>query len=239
MCGLFTQDNIPVFITGEFVEQVLFGEFPAISFFRSEIFRDGESRHDRTVVDGVEFHLVGYLQRVAEGFRNIRKEGIHLSRRLHPFLFGITHTVRVVQVFTRTEADQAVMCFRVFCVDKVNVIGRDYLDIVFTRQFQNRLVGCYLVRVYILCGVRIMCFMPLYFQVVIFSEQVLEPKNRFFGLVHPSVQDMLWNFPTDTGGAYDQVFVIFFQQLLVDTRTSVKTFRPGQRNHLDQILVAV
>ena len=105
MCGLFTQDNVSVFIAGEFVEQVLFGEFLAISFFRPEIFRDGEGRHDRTVVDGVEFHLVGYFQCVAEGFRNIRKDGIHLCCRLHPFLFGVAHTVRVIQIFTRTKAD--------------------------------------------------------------------------------------------------------------------------------------
>lgn len=103
----------------------------------------------------------------------------------------------------------------------MNVVGRDNLDIVFTRQFQNRLVCRNLVGVYILCGVRVMCLVPLYFQIVIFSEQVLEPKDRFFGLVHPSVQDMLRNFPTDTGRANDQVFMIFFQQLLVDARTSV------------------
>ena len=135
MCGLFAQDNVPVFIAGKFVEQILFGEFLAISFFRPEIFGDGEGRHDRAVVDGVKFHLVGYFERVAEGFRNIRKDGIHLSRRLHPFLFGVAHALRVVQVFTRTEADQAVVRFRIFRVDKVDVVGRDHLDIVFTRQF--------------------------------------------------------------------------------------------------------
>ena len=119
------------------------------------------------------------------------------------------------------------MSFRIFRIDEMNVVGRDNLDIVFTRQFQNRLVCRNLVGVYILCGVRVMCLVPLYFQIVIFSEQVLEPKDRFFGFVHPSVQDMLRNFPTDTGRANDQVFMIFFQQLLVDARTSVKSFRPG------------
>ena len=179
------------------------------------------------MVDGVEFHLVGYLKRVAEGFGNIGKDGVHLCRRLHPFLFGVAHTVRVIQIFTRTEADQAIVRFRIFRVDKVDVVGCDNLNVVFASQFQNRFVSRYLVGVHILCGAWIMRLVPLYFQIVIISEQVLEPKDRFFRLVHSSVQDMLRDFSPDTGGAYDQVFVIFFQQLLVDARTSVKSFRPG------------
>ena len=84
-----------------------------------------------------------------------------------------------------------------------------------------------------------MCLMALYLQVIIFPEQILEPEDRFFRFVHPSVQDMLRYFPTDTGGTDNQVFMIFFQQFLVDTRPSVETFRPGEGDHLDQILVPV
>ena len=128
----------------------MFAELLAVAFLRPEIFGNGEGRHDRTVVDGIEFDFIGYFERVAQRFGHIRKDRVHLRRRFHPFLLGVTHAVRIIQVFARTEADQPVVRFGIFCIDEMDVVGCDYLYVVFFRQLEYNLVDCHLVGVGVL-----------------------------------------------------------------------------------------
>ena len=222
----FAQDDFAVLVACKLFEQILFGQLGAVGFFGSEFFRYGKCRHDRTAVDGVEVYFVGYLKRIAEYFGNIGKDGVHLGGRFHPFLFGIAHTGRVVEVFAGTEADQAVVCLGIFLVDEMHIVGGDQLDIVFVSQFDQDLVHFLLFGIRGAVGIRIVCLVPLHFQVIVFAEQVLEPEDRFFRLVYPVMHDMLWNLTSETGGTDDQVFVIFFQQFVVDTRTAIEAFGP-------------
>jgi len=68
-------------------------------------------------------HLVGYLQRVGQGFRVFGKDLVHLSLRLEPFLFGVSHAAWVVQIPACVQANQTVMGFGVFFIHKMHVVG--------------------------------------------------------------------------------------------------------------------
>ena len=204
----------------------MFSQFGPVGFFCSELFRYGESRHDRAAVDRIEINFIGYFKCIAECFGNIGKDGIHLCSRLHPFLFGIAHTGWIIEVFACTEADQAVVRFGIFLIDKMDVVGGDQLHIVFTCQFDQDLVYFLLLRKGSTVGIRVMCLVPLHFQVIIFAEQVLEPKDRLFSFIYPIVHDMLRYFTSQAGRANDQVFMVFLQQFMIDTRAPIKTFRP-------------
>ena len=74
------------------------------------------------MVDGVIFYLVKNLQRIAQRFGNVGKEFVHLFACFHPFLFGIKHTARIIQILTGTQTDQTVVRFRILFIYKVNII---------------------------------------------------------------------------------------------------------------------
>ena len=96
--------------------------FP-ILFLCSKVLRNGKSRHNRSMVDTVKLHLVTNIYRIRQRFGHIGKDFIHFRTRLHPFLLGVKHTVGVIQIFSRTQANQTVVCFGILLVYKVNVIG--------------------------------------------------------------------------------------------------------------------
>ena len=121
----------------------------------------------------------------------------------------------------------------------MDVVGCNQLDIMFTCQFDQHFVYFLLFGIGGAVGVRVVCLVPLYFQVIIFAKQVFEPLDRLFRLIYPVVHDVLRDLSPQTGRADDQVFMILFDQFMVDTRTSVETFRPRDGYHLDQVLVAV
>ena len=62
-CG-FVQNDIPVFVPSEFVEQIFFGQFFSILFFCTEVFGNRESGHQRRVVDGIKLYLIENFQRI-------------------------------------------------------------------------------------------------------------------------------------------------------------------------------
>ena len=135
--GFLVQDYFPIFVLRKFIEQIFFRIFLPVSFFCSEILGNGESRHDRSMVYGVVFHLVQNLQRIGKRFRNIGKKLVHLRLGFHPLLLGIKHTARIVQILARTQTDKAVVRLGILLVHKVNVIGADYFYIVLPGIFQQ------------------------------------------------------------------------------------------------------
>ena len=100
-------------------------QFLTVGLLGTELLGNGESRHDRTAVDGVEFYFVGYLERITQSFGDIGEDGVHLGGCLHPFLLGVAHTLGVVQVFAGTKADQAVVGLSVVGIDEMDVVGGD------------------------------------------------------------------------------------------------------------------
>ena len=121
--GVFlAQHYVAFLVASELIEQFLLGDSLAILLFCAEIFRDGEVRHDRCIVNGVGLYLVEHLNGIAERLWHIGKDLVHLLASFEPFLLGIKHTVRVVEILARAQADKAVVSFGVFFVDKMHVV---------------------------------------------------------------------------------------------------------------------
>ena len=87
------------------------------------------------MVYAVELYLVADVARVVQRLGHIGKQGIHLFARLEPLLLAVEHTFRVVQVFARTQADQAVVCFGILLFHEVHVVAAYQLDAVFLAEF--------------------------------------------------------------------------------------------------------
>ena len=105
LCRRFIHDHIAIFILGKFIEQIFFGEFLTIFLFCSEIFGNGKSRHDRRIIDRIKLYLIAYIASIRQCFGHIGKHFVHFFTGFHPLLFGIKHTVRIVQILTRTQTD--------------------------------------------------------------------------------------------------------------------------------------
>ena len=127
----FTHHHFSVLITGKLIKQVFLREALAVLLFRSKILRDSKSRHDRRMVYRVELHLVTDIYRIRQSLRHIRKDFVHFLPRLHPLLLGIQHTLGVVQVFSGTQANQAVVRLGILFVHKVHIVGTNQLYIIF------------------------------------------------------------------------------------------------------------
>ena len=121
----------------------------------------------------------------------------------------------------------------------MDVVGGDQLDVMFVCEFDHYLVDFLLFGIGGTVGIRVVCFVPLHFQVIIFSKQIFKPFDRLFRLVDLAVHDVLWNLSSQAGRTDDQIFMVFFEQFVVDTRTSVEAFGPRNRYHLDQVLITV
>ena len=93
----------------------------------------------------------------------------------------------------------------------MDVVGSDQLDIMFAGEFDQDLIHFLLFGIRGAIGVRVVCFVPLHFQVIIFSEQFFEPQDGFFCFIYPIMHNMLRYFATQTSGTDNQVFVIFLQ----------------------------
>ena len=156
-----TQDNIPVFIPRELVKQILLCQFLPITFFRSKVFGNIKSWHNRSAVNTIEFNLICYFQRITQSIRDIAENLIHLGSCLHPLLFRITHTIRIIQILSRTQADQAIVRICILFVDEMHIIGSNNLDTMFMGQFNQDLIDFYLMFIYSLVGIRSMCLMTL------------------------------------------------------------------------------
>ena len=113
------------------------------------------------MVDGVVFYLIKNFQSIAQCFGHVGKEFVHLFACLHPFLFGIKHTSRIIQILTGTQTDQTVVRFRILFVYKVNVIRTNQFDIEFLSILYQMFVHIHLQRVAFVIGTGNSRFMAL------------------------------------------------------------------------------
>jgi len=150
-----------MFILSKLVEQVFFCKLRPIPLLCSEIFGNGESRHDRCMVDRVVFYLIKNLQCIAQCFGHVGKEFVHLFACLHPFLFGVKHTGRIIQILTGTQTDQTVVRFRILFIYKVNIIRTNQFDIEFLSIFYQMFVHIHLQRITLMIGTGNSRFMAL------------------------------------------------------------------------------
>ena len=211
-----------VFVAGKLLKQIFGGEFFSPLFLGAEILGYGEERHNRVVLDVVEFHLIEYLQCVAERFGYIGKDGVHFSRSLKPLLLGIKHTLWVVEFPTSRKAYQVVVCFGVVFVDEVNIVGAYQFHIEFFREFYEHLIHFLLKRIYFEIGaLSRVCLVALEFEVIIFAKHTLEPFYNIPRIVDATCSDEFRHLTTQASRAHYQIFMKFGKMLFIDARVVV------------------
>ena len=222
----------------ELLHEVFGGVFSPIRLLRSERRIDLEEGHQRGRVDGVHLHLVSDLYGVAQRLGHIGEDGVHLGRRLDPLLFGVSHTVWVVDLLARAEADQSLVRIGVVLVHEMRVVRSDQFHAVLSRKLHQHPVHLHLLRIRRRVRIRRMRLVALQLEVEIFAEESLEPQQRLLGLVLLTGHDQLRDLTPEASRGDDQPLVIAFQKLLIDPRIAIKALRPSQRNELDEVLVA-
>ncbi len=236
---LLAQHDVAVLVARHLVEEHFAGEPLPIFLLKAERCRNLEVRHDRVVLDVVIFvALIDNFYRIAQSLRHIGEKFVHLGRRLEPLLLGVAHSVRVVQILARIQADQVVMGIAVLLVHEVYVVGADELDAVLLRHLDEELVVRFLLLVALWIVERILRDVALEFQIVVVAEQVLMPQDSHLGSCNVARLELLGHLATDARRTADQVLVVFFKHVVVDTRTHVVAIDPADRHRLDKVLVA-
>ena len=83
------EHHVAILILGEFVEELFLRDACTVFLFGTKFFGDVEEGHDRSMIDGVELHLVQDLLSGGQRLGNIFENLIHLLRRFEPFLLGV------------------------------------------------------------------------------------------------------------------------------------------------------
>ena len=96
---LFGHHHIAFLIAGEFIKQIFRRIFFAVFLFCSQFRWNGKNGHQRVRIQLIFFHFVRYLLSIGNCFRQIREEVYHFLCCLEPFLTGIAHSLRVINVF--------------------------------------------------------------------------------------------------------------------------------------------
>ena len=233
--------DIAVLVLRKFVVEVLLREARPVFLFRAEIFGNLEVGHNRGVVDGVGLALVANLQRIAERFGNVGKDGVHLCLRLEPLLLRVEHSRGVVEVLARGQTDEAVVGLAVLLIYEMDVVAANDLNIIALRNVEKDGVDLLLHRIGFAIGahVRVGHLVSLEFYVVVIAKDVFEPTHRFFSPLNVALHNLLRYLATQTGGADNQVFVKLLQIFVVRTRTHIEAVHPRARNEFDEVVVAV
>ena len=93
------------------------------------------------MIDAVDFYLIQYFEGIGKGFGNIREHIIHLLAGLEPFLLGIAHTVRVVEILAGSDTEQMVVSLGSLLILEVAVVGTYQLDVKLPCHLDEFLVG--------------------------------------------------------------------------------------------------
>ncbi len=208
---------------------------------RTKTLGDGEERHDGTVVDAVGLHLVEHLQGIGQRLGHIGENGVHLSPRLKPLLLGVAHTVRVVEVLARGDAEQMVVRLGSLLVLEVAVVGTNQLDAIFLGKLDEYLVRLLLQGESLAVGEdgRVRDLMALQLQVIVIAEDTVIPLASLPRPLDVPVENLAGHLAGDTGRTDDQVLVIFLQVGTVCTGTHIESVHPRVAHQLDQVFVTV
>ena len=203
-----------------------------------EVFREDELRQDGGGVDVVSLHFVRDFHGVLDDFRVVGEDGRHLVLRLEVFLLGVADTVRVVVVVVEGEADEAVVGRAVFLADEVDVVGRDDLHVVLGGQLEDGFVHHLLHHVDLCVGAGDFGLVALHLEVEVVAEKVFVPFDGGFGFLEVAAVDGSRDLAGQTGGAADDAFVVFLQELAVDLGFLVEAVDEGVGAELHEVVVA-
>src|SRR5574344_1419892 len=106
---LLTHHHITVLILRELIEEIIVGETSAIVSLGAKLRWNLKVWHDRAILDVVLLALAHYLHSVAQSLGHIAEQLVHLGCCLEPFLKRISHTVWVIKILARIQADEMVV----------------------------------------------------------------------------------------------------------------------------------
>ena len=188
----------------------MLGIFLSIAFFRAEVLGNGEVRHNGRMVDAVKFHLVADVHRIRQGFGYIGEDFVHLRLGLHPFLFGIEHTGRVVQILSSTQTNQSVMRLGILFVHEMHVVGTHQLHAELFGVFYQLGIG-YLLKfksLTVRLHIRVLYLVALQLQIEIIAKHPFIPLDSFLRLIQFSLNNLFGDLSRYTRRADNQSFVI-------------------------------
>ena len=129
LLGIFLAHNDLTFlVTGKLVEQILFRVFLPVLFFRTDLRRDRENRHQRIRIQFIIFNFINNLLRILDYLRNILEQLFHLGRRLEPLLPRVPHPIRIIQILTSIQTNQQVMRLRILRIQEMHIVRGNHLD---------------------------------------------------------------------------------------------------------------
>ena len=108
------------------------------------------------------------------------------------------------------------MRFCIFFVHEVGIVGSNNLNTVFTRQLNQDRVHLFLSLIHLYVRSGLLCLMALNLNIIVLSEEVLEPFYCFFRFAEiitfcDSIEDFLRYLTTQTCGTTDDAFMPFLQ----------------------------
>ena len=146
---------LTILIGSELFIELLFCIFLMPLLLGTEAFGNWEERHDRSVVNTIYLNLIQDLQGVGQGLGHIGEDSVHLCPCLEPLLLRIDHTRRIVEILTRSQAEQMVMSLCRFLILKMTVVGADQFDAILLRELHQHLVHLLLQRIGLAVGMDI------------------------------------------------------------------------------------
>ena len=232
---------LAILIGGELIIKLLLCKLLAPLLFGSKILRYGEERHDGVIVETIDLHLIQYLKGIRQRLWHITEDVVHLLTRLKPFLLGVEHTCRIVQIFGSSQTEQMVVGLGILLVHKMGIVGTHQFDAIFLGQFDKHLIGFLLQREGLAIGSYhgVGHLVTLQLQIVVIAPETLVPLDSLTGTCNITFQNLGRHLTSDTGRADNQILVIFLKLHTVCTRTVVETVNPGIADKLDEVLIAV
>ena len=235
------QRILAVLIGSELFEKLLLGEFLVPFLFRTEALRDGEERHDGSVVDTVDLYLIENLLRVAQRLGHIAEDIVHLLLCLEPLLLGIEHTGGIIKILSGGQTEQVVVGLSGVFVLEVAVVGAYKLDAFFLCDLHQHGIGALLQGEGIAVGtdVRVFDLMALQLEIIVIAEDPVIPSGCFLSALDVALENLGRHLAGNTRRADDQILVVFLQVIAVGTRPVIVSVGPGTADELDEILISV
>ena len=239
----FYTDNF--FITTQSVETItkflakhLLVELLPICILRSKILRNREHRHHWLRIYVIKFNLAGYFNRVFKCFGNITEDFPHLFWCFKILLFGIAHPGWIIQIFTGTQTNESFMPFAMIFIYKMDIVGCENFRVGFSCQVNQICILTFLFFIYRSISIGFIRFVKLQFNIEIIPENFFIPKYGFFCSCQIAFLHLFMNFTSQTGRRCNNSLAVFFENLMINSGTVIKTFHPSQRNQFTEVLIS-
>ena len=159
----------------------------------------------------------------------VAEEFGHLRLALEILLLGVAQAVWRIVELVGHQADETVVRGAVLRRHEVDVVGCDDFDAEFGSQLKDLLVDHLLLDEDALVAAGNLGLVAHHLQVIILSEEVAVPGNQLLRLLEILGVDGAGHLSRQAGAAADKAFVIFLQQVVVDTGLVIEALDKRKR----------